>query len=515
MVVFTMPGYDVVFKVIRDRFGPTKTVTRAQVKERYQFVFEHDRAGRLVDIQEYEFLEFARDRFAPDILEELLAECSETVALQGDDVVIRHLYTERRVVPLNLFIREAPEEEVREAVLEFGRALRDLAATNIFPGDLLVKNFGVTRHGRVVFYDYDELCAVTDCDFRELPERGRLDGGGGDGPSFYVGPRDVFPEEFLTFMGFPKPLRVLFAAAHADLVRPEFWNEMKRRHAAGRGPRRLPLSARAPAPAPSGGLTAGRCDAAGLSRRPGAARIRGSGGFEMADTKMPAPPNGETIRIVDGKLVVPDNPIIPFIEGDGTGPDIWRASVRVLDAAVAKAYGGKRKIAWMEVLAGQKSYDSSRNVASRRDGRGVPGVPRRHQGTAHDAHRRRHPLAERRPAPAPRPLRLPPPRALVQGRPLAGEAAREGRHGDLPGEHRGHLRRHRVRGRERRREEGPRVPEGELAGDVQEDPLPRDGGHRLQARLEGRDRAARPRRDPLRDREQERRASPSSTRATS
>ncbi len=232
MVVFTMPGYDVVFKVIRDRFGPSKNVTRGHVKERYQFVFEHDRAGRLVDIQEYEFLEFGKDRFAPDILEELLTECSETVSLQGDDVVIRHLYTERRVVPLNLFIREAPEEKVREAVLDFGRALRDLASTNIFPGDLLVKNFGVTRHGRVVFYDYDELCAVTDCDFRELPEEAG-DDGGGDGPSFYVGPRDVFPEEFLTFMGFPSPLRRLFAQAHGDLVRPDFWNEMKRRHAAG------------------------------------------------------------------------------------------------------------------------------------------------------------------------------------------------------------------------------------------------------------------------------------------
>lgn len=229
MVVFTMPGYDVVFKVIRDRFGPSKTVTRSDVKERYQFVFEHDRAGRLVDVQEYEFLEFPRRRFEPGLLEELLGECSETVALQGDDVVIRHLYTERRVVPLNLYIREAPEHAVREAVLDFGRALRDLASTNIFPGDLLVKNFGVTRHGRVVFYDYDELCAVTDCDFRELPDD---DAGGGDGPSFYVGPRDVFPEEFLTFMGFPAPLRRLFAGAHGDLVRPEFWNEMKRRHAA-------------------------------------------------------------------------------------------------------------------------------------------------------------------------------------------------------------------------------------------------------------------------------------------
>ena len=231
MAVFTMPGYDVVFKVIRDRFGPAKTVTRGQVRERYQFVFEHDRAGRLVDVQEYEFLEFPRARFEPGLLEELLSECSETVALQGDDVVIRHLYTERRVVPLNLYIREAPEADARAAVLDFGQALRDLASTNVFPGDLLVKNFGVTRHGRVVFYDYDELCAVTDCDFRDLPDdEGE---GGADGPSFYVGPRDVFPEELPSFLGFPTPLRRLFVEAHGDLVRPSFWNEMKRRHAAG------------------------------------------------------------------------------------------------------------------------------------------------------------------------------------------------------------------------------------------------------------------------------------------
>jgi isocitrate dehydrogenase kinase/phosphatase len=234
MAVFTMPGYDVVFKVIRDRFGPAKSVTREQVKERYQFVFEHDRAGRLVDVQEYELLEFEKDRFEPSLLEELLAECAENVALRDGDVVIRHLYTERRVVPLNLHIREAPEGRAREAVLDFGRALRDLAATNVFPGDLLVKNFGVTRHGRVVFYDYDELCAVTDCDFRELPDQD--EDGGGDGPSFYVGPRDVFPEEFLTFMGFPAPLRRLFAESHGDLLTSGFWNEMKRRHLAGEIP---------------------------------------------------------------------------------------------------------------------------------------------------------------------------------------------------------------------------------------------------------------------------------------
>jgi isocitrate dehydrogenase len=73
--------------------------------------------------------------------------------------------------------------------------------------------------------------------------------------------------------------------------------------------------------------------------------------------KLNVPPQGQKITIQNGKLVVPDQPIVPFIEGDGTGPDIWRASVRVLDAAVQKAYGGKRKIQWMEVYAGQKSND--------------------------------------------------------------------------------------------------------------------------------------------------------------
>src|ERR1700759_4071987 len=70
---------------------------------------------------------------------------------------------------------------------------------------------------------------------------------------------------------------------------------------------------------------------------------------------------GQPIQMKNGRLVVPDQPIVPFIEGDGTGPDIWRASQRVFDAAVAKAYGGKRQIVWKEVLAGQKSFDKSGN----------------------------------------------------------------------------------------------------------------------------------------------------------
>src|SRR5262249_9453875 len=154
------------------------------------------------DAQQFEHLAFHKDRFDPALLAELCAEASSSVRVEGDDVVLRHVYTERRVTPLNLYIREAPEDAARAAVLDFGTALRDLRATNVFPGDMLLKNFGITRGGRVVFYDYDEICLLTDVAFRELPEA-RDDDRAGEA-SFYVGPRDVFPEEFIHFFGLPR-----------------------------------------------------------------------------------------------------------------------------------------------------------------------------------------------------------------------------------------------------------------------------------------------------------------------
>ena len=232
MLVFTMPSFDVVFKVIRDVFGITKTVTRSVVLDRYRFVFEHDRAGRLVDTQQFEHLSFHRDRFEPGLLAELLTEAAQTVELDGDQVVLHHVYTERRVTPLNLYIREAPEHAVHDAVLDFGKALRDLGATNVFPGDMLLKNFGITRSGRVVFYDYDELCLLQDVDFRELPDTDDEDVRAGEA-SFYVGPRDVFPQEFINFFGFPRKLRELFVRVHGDLLQPAWWNRMKERHRRG------------------------------------------------------------------------------------------------------------------------------------------------------------------------------------------------------------------------------------------------------------------------------------------
>jgi isocitrate dehydrogenase kinase/phosphatase len=233
MVVFTLPSYDIVFKVIRDGFRYPKTTTREHVMARYRLVFRHDRAGRLADAQEFEQLAFPRDRFSEALLAELGAEASRSVSVDGDRVVFRHLYTERRVRPLNLYLREAEATEAREVVLDYGRAIKDLAATNIFPGDLLLKNFGVTRHGRVIFYDYDELCLLTDCSFRRMPESRDYDDEIAAEPWFHVGPLDIFPEELPRFMGLYGKLKDVLLEAHGDLFGTEFWTGMQALHRAG------------------------------------------------------------------------------------------------------------------------------------------------------------------------------------------------------------------------------------------------------------------------------------------
>jgi isocitrate dehydrogenase kinase/phosphatase len=233
MVVFTLPSYDVVFKLIRDRFDEPKRASRSEVMGKYQLVFRHDRAGRLVEAQEIEHLALPRARFAPDLLAELAAKAAATVTIGAERVVLQHVYTERRVTPLDLYLRRAEPAAARAAALDYGQALRDLAATNIFPGDLLLKNFGVTRLGRVVFYDYDELSRLTDLRFRELPPPRDPEEEMAGEPWFYVDEHDVFPEEILGFLGLAPELREAFLAAHAELLGVGFWTGMQRRHLAG------------------------------------------------------------------------------------------------------------------------------------------------------------------------------------------------------------------------------------------------------------------------------------------
>ena len=243
MLVFTLPSYDVVFKLIKDRFDYPKESTRAEVMRRYRLVFEHDRIGRLVEAHEFEHLRIARDRFEPPLLEELLRDASSIVRLEGDDVVIAHVYVERRVRPLNLFLFEADEAAVAAAARDYGRAIKDLAASNIFPGDIFTKNFGVTRHGRVVFYDYDELCFVTDCNFREMPQPTTHEEEMSAEPWFSVRQNDIFPEEFPQFLRLPEAARSSLLAHHADLFSAAFWRSLQERLRAGELPEIFPYRA--------------------------------------------------------------------------------------------------------------------------------------------------------------------------------------------------------------------------------------------------------------------------------
>jgi isocitrate dehydrogenase kinase/phosphatase len=223
MIVFTLPSHDLVFKVIRDQFGAPKTNSRDDVVERYQFVFRHDRAGRLVDAQEFKRLRLPRARFMPALVEDLLTAASETCRIEGDDLIVDHCYIERRLRPLNLFLREAEPAAAEMAIVDYGNALRDLAACNVFPGDLLLKNFGVTSHRQVIFYDYDELCLLTDCVFRDLPQPRFEEEELRDEPWFHCGPRDVFPEQWLPFLAIPPALRKVFLQHHAELFTAAWW----------------------------------------------------------------------------------------------------------------------------------------------------------------------------------------------------------------------------------------------------------------------------------------------------
>ena len=229
MVCFTLPSSEVVFKVIRDRFAYPKTVLREEVVAKYRMVFIHDRAGRLVDAQEFRRLRFPRARFTPQLLEELTRETTATVHQEGADLVFDHMYIERRMTPLNLYLRSAPAADAERAVLDYGQCIRDLACTDIFPGDLLLKNFGVTRHGRVIFYDYDELCRVTDCNFRDVPQATNEDDEMRGEAWFYVAENDVFPETFVNFLAFSDEQRAALLRMHGEILTAAFWRAMQQR----------------------------------------------------------------------------------------------------------------------------------------------------------------------------------------------------------------------------------------------------------------------------------------------
>ena len=229
MLVFTLPGFDRVFKVIKDRFAPQKEMSAAHVRACYQLVKEHDRVGRMADTQEFENFVLEKRHISPALMELLLQEAAEKITDLGEQIVIRHLYIERRMVPLNIWLEQVEGQQLRDAIEEYGNAIRQLAAANIFPGDMLFKNFGVTRHGRVVFYDYDEICYMTEVNFRDIPPSRYPEDELASEPWYSVSPGDVFPEEFRHWLCADPRIGPLFEEMHADLFRADYWRALQNR----------------------------------------------------------------------------------------------------------------------------------------------------------------------------------------------------------------------------------------------------------------------------------------------
>jgi isocitrate dehydrogenase kinase/phosphatase len=223
MGVFTLPSFPYVFKIIKDT--RRKDVSREFVKKQYQLVKVHDRVGRMADTWEYSDVPFPKDRLDPALLKELRETAPSLIEEDGTNIVIRHLYIERRMIPLNIFLEQADDAQREHAIIEYGDAIRQMVAANIFPGDMLYKNFGMTRQGRVVFYDYDEVAYMTDCNFRRIPPPRTPEDEMASEPWYTVGPTDVFPEEFGTFLLGDPRIRALFMKHHAELLDAAFWQK--------------------------------------------------------------------------------------------------------------------------------------------------------------------------------------------------------------------------------------------------------------------------------------------------
>lgn len=237
MLVFELPSFPYVFKVIKDFYPAPKDTTRAQVKEKYLLVKHHDRVGRMADTLEYSDVAFPLNRFSEELLSELRHHAPSLVEIEGERIIVKHLYIERRMVPLNMYLAEAEkaldDARIEHGVREYGNAIRDLVAANIFPGDMLYKNFGVTRQGRVVFYDYDEIEYLTDCVFRDIPEARNEEEEMAAEPWYPIGKHDVFPEQFGRFLLGNAKIRHHFMQHHADLLTRAWWQAHKDRIQAG------------------------------------------------------------------------------------------------------------------------------------------------------------------------------------------------------------------------------------------------------------------------------------------
>lgn len=229
MTVFTLPSLNIVFKLIKDHFEPPKSMTRQEVREKYKLVSLHDRVGRMADTHEFEYFKIPLTRISPELLKELRNTTNSLLQIKKNELVIKHLYTERKMIPLNLFLENCTIEEGKRAVEDYGRAILQLAQANIFPGDMMTKNFGLTRQKRVIFYDYDEIEFLEDMNFRAKPKAETYEQIYASEPWYEIKKNDVFPEDFRRWMIGRADLKPHFLEYHQDLFNPVYWNSLQHR----------------------------------------------------------------------------------------------------------------------------------------------------------------------------------------------------------------------------------------------------------------------------------------------
>ncbi|WP_375583069.1 bifunctional isocitrate dehydrogenase kinase/phosphatase [Cyclobacterium xiamenense] len=229
MTVFTLPSYNIVFKLIKDHFDPPKNMTRQQVREKYKLVGLHDRVGRMADTHEFENFKLPLSRLHPDLMDELKNTVNSLLSIEGDNLIIRHLYIERRLTPLNIFLESCSLKLARIVVNDYAEAILQMAQANIFPGDMMTKNFGVTRQNRVIFYDYDEIEFLDSMTFRQKPKAETYEQIYSSEPWYDIGEKDVFPEDFKRFMIGRADVRDYFIESNPKLFDPEYWKEIQNR----------------------------------------------------------------------------------------------------------------------------------------------------------------------------------------------------------------------------------------------------------------------------------------------
>ena len=242
MVVFSPPSFPYVFKVIRDFSSKQAWMGRAHIMEIYRWVHEMNRGRLMLDAWLYRNLHFPREFFDEQVLRELVANAPSSVRLDGNTVVLKHVYAQRRVQPLSTFFDQVRDRASRERAIDaLGAFIKDLAGMGFFMSDCygLPCNTGLTHASNVALFDFDDLGPILRQHFRETPplpneQDELLWNTETDGAWFSVGENDVLVDEWERYLGVPPDLQNYFREKHGDLFTVDYWDQLQRRILAGK-----------------------------------------------------------------------------------------------------------------------------------------------------------------------------------------------------------------------------------------------------------------------------------------